>query len=285
MPTPAEPPAAAPSGSALLCAARLLLRGMPPNGDTADARRGDPRPIARWIVPLGLIIGMAWMGVFRVAWRFYGDPENTRVRLLPALAVTLLECGLTGRVLLRGLSRAVESPRRDGDPAARNPDATVLVGLCVLSLWALLVAMPERVGWYPSAEYWRSYVNPFFPLVTYRPLILAPLWGRWAILLAGSVGRTAASADPNTRALCAAIHPGMVLRWAVVPFVLTALYTLREGRVYEGLFVGLIVFLAAYLTALFLARRGGGQSADSLFGCAAVTQLVFLAAYRGLCAA
>lgn len=248
--------------------------------------RPDGDGIARWIIPWGLLVGLAWMTVFRVAWRIFGDPEFTRVRALPALAVVLLECALTGYLLIVGLSRtAGNSPRHDG-PAVSNAHAeraTLILILAVMAHVALIVSLPERIGWYPAHDDWRSYLNPLYPQVTYRPLLLAPLWGRWAMLLAAGVGRAAPDADELTRALCRAVRPARVLRALLAPLALFAIYMNREGQFFQGLIASLIVFLAVYLTALVLARRWGGQTRDTIHASGAIGQMAFLAAYRAFC--
>lgn len=259
--------------SAFRVAARFLFR------TSRDFHELPPAPSSavHWFVPLGLFIGVAWMTAFRIAWRSYGDPEYKNDRALPALAVLVAECLLLGRPLLRGLTR---SAGPDEDSRSRGLAVTFL---WMLALWAVIERLPARTGWYAPDEDWRSWLNSFYPLATYRPLILAPLWGRWAMLLAGCVGRCAPDADQATRGLCSALKPSVVLRWSLVPFALTALFLGRDGLRYEGLFTGFVTFLATYLAAVYFSRRHAGQTRDTLFACAAIAEIVFLAVFRWTC--
>lgn len=261
----------------------FTLASMPPRGRIGVP---DGDAMARWIIPWGLLVGAAWMTVFRVAWRLFGDPEMTRVRVLPALAVVLLECTLTGYLLIVGLSRAAGSAVRHDGPAGATAHAErgpLILMLAVAAHLALFISLPERIGWYPAHDDWRSYLNPLYPQVTYRPLLLAPLWGRWAMILAAGVGRAAPDADELTRALCRAVRPARVLRTLLVPLAVFAVYMNREGQFFQGLFASLIVFLSAYLTALLLARRWGGQTRDTIHAAGAMAQMTFLASYRAFC--
>jgi len=234
-----------------------------------------------------MIVGLCWVGVFRVTWRLFGDPENTRVRLIPTLAVVALECAVLGRGLVLGLARSLDErdPQRGGPPPAGSLTSVLTLVLTVAAYWALLAGIPDRIGWYPSHDDWRSWFNVLYPRSTYRPMLLAPVWGRWAILLAAGVGRAATDADPLVRGLSAAVRPGRVLLWAIVPIGLTALYTAREGpgRLFQGLLVTLLVMLVTYVAAVLFARRRGGQDADTICAAATIAQLAFLTAYRALC--
>lgn len=240
-----------------------------------------------WFVPLGFLIGLLWMGAYRATWRLFGDPEVTQVRVLPALAVVWLELAFTGRCLATGfvacgfgrVSAEVESAGRDAAMAR------VMLRACLaaLGLWVLVVGLPDRIGWYAASGDWRSMLNPIFPLATYRPLLLAPMWGRWAILLAARIGRPAANADADMRALSAAASVPCVLGWLMPILFLSAFYVNREGRAAGALLAGLGVLLTAYLFAAIAAQRRGGQDRHSVHACGFAAQLVFLALYRWLC--
>lgn len=284
----------APAGTAfraLLAALQLLLCRTPP-ASGLDPRTA--RATIRWFVPIGALIGLAWAGVFRAMWRLYG--EIGELRLVPALAIVLLEAIITGRYLLLALA-SVE------DIAARRPDATdaealepspaalaqpfgawgiLVLILSVVTQWTLLVSIPRVTPWWPPPEEWRSYFNFLYPQPIYRPLLLAPLWGRWAILLAGSIGRTARSAEPSIASLCAALTPGCVLRNALIPIILTCVYFSRERNFMIGAVIGLVVFAIAYLAGVRLAHRFGGQNRLTLLAAGQIAQVTFLAVYRAM---
>ena len=79
--------------------------------------------------------------------------------------------------------------------------------------------MPVAAPWYPSPDDWRHYFVFMYPAPVYRPLVLAPLWGRWALLLAATVGPPARQADAMTTTLHATMGPTRLLAAAVLPFL------------------------------------------------------------------
>lgn len=242
----------------------------------------DPIP---WIVPVGLITGVLWAAIFRFTWRLYGETAN--LRIIPALSIVLLECLITGPFLALGLARTVhlltgKTPLRaaltPGEPL--SPVGTLALALTVLSEWALIASVPTITPWYPMPYDWRSYFVFMYPAPVYRPLILAPLWGRWAMLLAASVGCMGHYADDKMIALGSAIRPARLLRQSVFPVVITAIYCSRDQNLLTGAIIGLLVFATSYVVAVLLSRRGGGQSRQSLYAVAQIAQLAFLLFYR-----
>jgi hypothetical protein len=242
---------------------------------------------ASWIVPLGLIIGLVWAGVFRLTWRVYGEAGN--VRVIPALSIVLIECLLTGPFLALGLARtahllsgakplaAVVDPK-----SPLSPVGTLVLTLTLLTEWVLIASIRADAAWWPSSHDWRSKFNFIYPAPIYRPLLLAPIWGRWGMLLAASVGRTARGADEAIVLFCESMRPARMLRYAVLPVALTAIYFSREGNVFIGLIMALIVFAGTYIVAVLLAQRGGGQSRQSLYAAGQIAQLAFLAVCRAM---
>ncbi len=238
----------------------------------------------RWIVPLGLLVGLVWVGLFRLTWRVYG--ETAGVRVVPALAIVLLECVFTGALLVRGLSRVTGRLSQTSSLTSQNgaplTESVVLMLLfTVLAQWVFIVSIPVVTPWWPT-QGWRTHFNFLYPAPVYRPLLLAPIWGRWGLLVAACVGRTARGADAATVAFCDGIRPGTLLRWALLPLTISAIYFARDGNYLVGVIAGLIVFGVAYLAAVFMARRLGGQTRESLHAVAQITQLAFLAVYRAL---
>jgi hypothetical protein len=271
--------------NSLLAALRFLLplrrEGLP-----GDADAGAMARAAVWFVPIGLLTGLAWVGAFRLAWRVFGETANMRV--LPAMTVTLLECLITGLFLVLGLARTIHllaglTPRHlDHEPSSPlSPVGTLVLALTVLCQWVLIVSFPDVTTWWPSDWDWRHYFNFMYPRAIFRPLILAPLWGRWGVLLAATLGRTARQADPLTAALGQAMRPSRLLRQAFLPIVLTAIYCSREHNRFIGVVLAMVVFAATYVVSVVMARRGGGQTRQSLFAAGQIAQLTCLALYRG----
>lgn len=266
----------------LYAAARFLL---PPGyRDEPSTHVHAARSVA-WMVPLGLLTGLAWVLVFRAARRVFGESVNLRME--SALCVVLVECLITGPFLAMGLARTVhllagerslraEQNRR----APLSPVGSLVLILVILSEWVLIATIPMRAPWWPSQDDWRHYFNFMYPEPLYRPLILAPIWGRWGILLGATVGKTAEGADAATASISAAMRPARLLRHAALPLVLTAIYFSRGQNFLIGVILGLLVFAASYFVSFLIAWRGGGQTRQSLFASGQIAQLAFLAAYR-----
>jgi hypothetical protein len=266
-------------------AVRFLLPSRRREFDTDLSTRGRLTEAVHWIVPIGLLTGLLWAATFRLSWRVYGEIASMRV--VPALVVVLLECLLTGPFLALGLARTVHllagrSPlRADADTMAPlSPVGTLILCLTVMSQWALIVSVPAISPWWPPLGDWRHKFTFMYPAPLYRPLVLAPLWGRWAILLAACVGRTARDADVQVQALAGAVGPALLLRHSLLPMGLTAIYCSRDQNLLLGVIIGLLVFAASYLVTVIMARRGGGQTRQSLFAAGQIGQLAFLACYR-----
>jgi hypothetical protein len=259
-----------------------------------------------WIVPIGLLIGLLWVGTFRATWKIYG--EIATVRMVPALMIVLFESLFTGLYLVLGLARTVhllagqrplrpeppapDAPGRGSEagslwaignplsPEPLSPLGTLVMILVVLCQWVLITSIPWESPWWPSPSDWRHHFNFLYPAPLYRPLLLAPIWGRWGILLAATIGRTARHVDAETAGLSSAMNPARLLRQSILPIALTAIYSSRGGNLAIGFILSLLVFGATYLVAVIIARRGGGQSRQSLYAAGQIAQLVFLGVSR-----
>ena len=250
-----------------------------------DAKGGFPLDPIGWIVPIGLVIGLMWAGSFRVAWWLYGEISN--VRVVPSLAVVLLECLFTGSLLILGLARTVHSVGEthlagpsDDESRPLSPAGSAMLFLTILSQFVLILSIHDMPPWWPGPDDWRFHFNFMYPRPIFRPLLLAPIWGRWGILLAATIGRASPCADAATTDLIARMSPRRLLKHAVLPFALTAIYCSRAQNVFTGIIAGLLVFAITYAVSAAIARRCGGQDRQSLFAAGQVAQLAFLATYR-----
>ncbi len=256
-------------------------------------RRAEPRSVeavpyfATWVVLAGVVIGLAWAGSFRLVWRLYG--ETGGLRIAPSLAVVLLESLFTGALLVLGLARSTvlltggrptALPGLDGS-APLPAVGTLVLFLLILTQFALLLAIRATPGWWPPPEDWRSHFNFMYPQPIYRPLLLAPIWGRWGILVAATIGRTAPHADVWTKALNKSMGPFLVLLHVVAPMLLTVIYGSRSRNYLTGALIGLLVFGVTYIAAVAFARRGDGQTRQSMYATGQVAQISFLIIYLG----
>ncbi len=257
----------------------LLPIGDPPGGSVTAWRRA-----AYWFVPIGLAIGLVWVGTFRGAWRLYGE-EVTSLRLVPAAAVLLVDVLFAGYFLFVGLTATINAltgqrharePEKDEAGVLALPAVMVLLLAIVLEL-VLISALRTGAWWWPAD--WRRHLNFAYPRLIYRPLLLAPLWGRWAILLAASVGRVAPRSHPAARGLSQAVTLKLVLGMFLPPLILTAVYCSRSGNVIIGTIIALIVLGLTFVSSVIMARRGGGQTRRSMLAAGKIAELIFLGAF------
>lgn len=247
--------------------------------------RGADRA-CHWFVFLGLSIGLLYTGVYRAVWRQFGEVRS--LPLMPAAAVWLLDIGLLGALFYCGAARTIgrvihlspctDAPVRDR-PNDHPIETLILVILAVLML-VLLIAIPQGISGWPGTGDWRSHFNWMYARPRYRPLILAPMWGRWAMLLVGSIGRLRTTDDAALSRFCGSLSATRVLLWIVPVTVLTSIYCGRHGRWMIGCIIACTVLAGTYLYGMIAARRQGGQTRDSILGAGLMGELIFFIAYE-----
>ena len=264
--------------SALVAGLRLLLPGLGkvPGGASVAA--------VHWLVPGGLLIGLAYVGLYRASWRIFGEVAG--VRLMPALAIWLLDVVLCGLPLLLGAARTVDRWGERGENPTASPSRlgqAGTIGLLVLLILKLVLwtaLSPGIAGW--PAD-WRRYFNFAYPRPVLRPLILAPMWGRWGLILAASIGRTAPAEGGPIAGLSGARSPAVVLGWFVPVLALTAVYCGRHGRWMIGCIIGLAVLGVTFLFAVVSARRFSGHTRYTVYAAALLSEASFLIFYLAAC--
>lgn len=97
----------------------MALKFVLPVGDPPQADKAAWRRASYWFVPVGLGIGLLWVGVFRAIWRLYGE-EVTSLRLVPALGVLVVDVVFTGYCLFGGLAATIDA--LTGSRHAREPE-------------------------------------------------------------------------------------------------------------------------------------------------------------------
>ncbi len=243
------------------------------------------RRAVRWFVPSGLGVGLVWVGIFIVCKKQFWQAEALHV--VPALAVAVIDSLFLSHRLWVGLALSAEAavePTRLRGASERDADRMGATGTLVLILAVTvtvgcLMSLPAGRLWWPGHGDPRRYLNWAYPSPIYRPLLLAPLWGRWAVLLAALVGRASTRAGREMHMLSQAVSPARVLAWIVLPWFLTAIYCSRHRNLVTGTIISLIVLAVSYQAAWVWARRGSGQTKDSVLAVGAIAQLTFLIAY------
>lgn len=128
-------------------------------------------------------------GCVRGLWLWLG--EYQQIRLAPMALLLAFDACWLGYRLLAGAAAVVAgwSDRTTRLGGTVILPAVVFLIVALLVKLSLLAALPT--GAVPWPADWRENLRFFYPYVIYRPLVLMPLWGRWAVLLAGNIGRVA----------------------------------------------------------------------------------------------
>ncbi|MHC4063380.1 MAG: adenosylcobinamide-GDP ribazoletransferase [Planctomycetota bacterium] len=260
--------------AALGAALRLLVPGLgrPSLKCSAGA--------VHWLVPGGLLIGLLYVGLFRASWRIFGEVSG--VRLMPALAVWLVDVVLFGQLMLRGAAGTIDKwagDRESGGAAAMWIGQAGMIGLFVLLILklGLWTALPAGVEGWPGD--WRRFFNFAYPRPVLRPLILAPVWGRWGMILAAGIGRTAPAEGGPIAGLSGARSPAVVLGWFLPVLGLSAIYCGRHGRWMIGCIIGLAVLGVTFLFSVVSARRFSGHTRFTVYAAGLLSEIAFLVFY------
>jgi hypothetical protein len=256
---------------------------------TADDERLErlaPRELARvWLsaMVLALLWGIASMHLWQLAQDvFYKVRFRTRLENEPWLGVAAVVT-VGGLWLHRGGLGALAKALGGRAPEGRSAASAVVVVLWVLTLLSL-----ERRG-----DEYRDY--PYFleacwqwlyPYPWYRALILAPLWGCWAMLMTAQLcrrtppGHTAAVAAARG---CGALKAALLL---AAPLAGTLVYFHYLGMCSAGgmslpvsLMIAGVTVVASLLAGMLWCRLGGGLKRDHLLGVNLLGQIMFLLAY------
>ena len=259
--------------SSALLAARFLFPL--PDRPGAEASPAWRRSVL-WLPAWGLAIGILYTLVYRGAWRWFGEQQH--LRLLPPFIVLIADFSWFG---YRQLAAAIEvfnrHPPATATGALRLPGA-VAVLLLGLFKYLLLLALPA--GPMAFNADWRQHFSVLYPGVIYRPLVLMPLWGRWAMLLALCIGRVSPGSAQRLRHLAGGARLTAVVGWWFLTGLLTVAYTSPEPlHLAYGVVISLGVLVVAYLASFALARRYDGQTETTVLAAALIGELTFLIFY------
>lgn len=215
-----------------------------------------------------------------------------QIRFVPMAAVLAVDACFFGHRLLSGavlvLTDAGRFPGPDRTEDSNQPHSAdlsarviSLVGLMIVLLllkYAMLLTLPIGAAVYPAD--WRQHMGPLWPGVIDRPLILMPLWGRWAIMLALIMGRSRPDATWRISVMGRGLSLRKVMPWWLAITVFTVLYVAPTGgHTAWAVLIGMSTILVGYLGAFLVARRQQGQDEYSVMAVGLLGEFVFLAAY------
>ena len=268
---------------ALVLAGRFLFL---PHRPRDDAEPNWPRA-ARWLPIWGLAIGAIYAVAFGLVWAGFG--EYQRIHWLPAVAVVALDLALCGHRLLLGASALAAGNRTANgqDNQAITISVVLILVLLALTKFALLASLPIGVWRTQPGSSWRwdaifGRLGPLYPGTVYRPLILAPLWGRWAMTLALTIGRTAPAGSARLHQMAQNASLPVTFAYWLLCTALTTVYCSGSGAyVTHSVILALVLMVVAYLTGFILARLCSGQTEATVAAAGLVTEMTFLICYVG----
>jgi cobalamin synthase len=240
------------------------------------ADESDWRYAGRWLVLWGLLIGAFYAVVFRGAWRWFGEYE--KLRLGPVAVILALDLAWCGYRLISSVAVVAAGKDDRGNDTSNGVAVLVAVVVIVIFKLALLLSLPMGGRVWPAD--WRNHFWPLYPYATYRPLILMPLWGRWAMMLAMSIGRIAPHGSNRLRRMAEGNNLLRIMVYWLIGSGLTVVYcSASSEHIPRGIVIGLAVMVASYLSSYMLARRAGGQTEAAICVSGLVGELTFLVFY------
>ena len=228
----------------------------------------EPRRFTRvWV---GLLVlsglwGMVTIGLWELAGLLFGRTEGN---VFPATVVSVAIVLGFYRLSAESLVNLFASSR----PANRSLVAAVLVVLLVMCLTVL------RADWYRSELYlpnWVGWVRPKSKI--HRVLLLAPLWGAWAMLALPQFFRPDASKTPAVAALAGGCGPMTIA--ILMGLLLGGSIGYFSYLPWTQLTISGAGILAAIGGGAILLRRRGRMDRDVLLAVNLLTQLVVLIAF------
>lgn len=268
------------SPSAFRLAAYFLL----PLDGTRFADAPGWRRAAAWLPVWGLLIGAIYAGLFRLAWRSFG--EYQRIRLVPMAVLLAADLGFFGYRMLAGAVQSLCDRKPgaplNGDPGAPVPQHSLAPVVAVFLLgflkYSLLLSLPFGAWVWPAD--WRERLGWLFPSVIYRPLILMPLWGGWAMMLALTIGRVADEGPQRLHRMAEGRRlPGVLAAWLACSGLTVMYFAASAEHVAVAALISLGMMLVAYGVSFVLARRTRGQTEATIGAVGWAVQIAFLAAY------
>ena len=245
----------------------------------------DMTRAVRWFPALGLFLGLVWLWVFWAAWGRFG--ELTGLRLMQAASVVLVT-GLVFQIkwwigLGVTIDRLVgcEAPRAEHSRwPAWGSAGTLGVGILLLFWFSLVLWLPNLPWTPPPGKLGElGWVRRLFPREILRVLVLAPLWGTWAVTAAASIGGRSRLHDAAMEGIARAMSPPRLLLHLLGPLGLTTLYFWAPPERVMGLLIGLLTMAGTFMLSVLVGWRCSGHTRWSVLGVGAFVQMLYLALY------
>ncbi len=215
-----------------------------------------------------MVVSVLWGGcsvlLWSWTWGLFGDFSG--IPLMPAAVVVVL--GLSWPYARSLLALAESLVGRDGP---RTVAVAVLVTGWTLMLLGLKSWNPDFPHYFPPLLQWTR------PRMMFRALLLAPIWGGWAMLLAGQFCRPSARTEPVVASFARGC--GAMTATAVLAVLVLVTVTYFNHLPWTQLSISATPIVTAAVGGVLLCRRWGGLCRSALLGTNLLTQIAFLLAY------
>jgi len=238
--------------------------------DEETLRNSNPRRYTfGWagLMILSLFWGIASIGIWSACyWLFSRFSEIPS--LLPALAISAFFCMWIYRNGLLAISDILLARRQNAKP----------VMLTLITVGLIIVLISLRGGdslqdfYLPASVQW---LRPFEK--HFRVLLLAPLWGAWAMMIAPKFCKFSPAIEPAMSAFAGGCGPVVSALTMALPLGGSLFYFHFLG--WLGIIIPLATVISAIGGTILLCRLGGGVSRGSLVASNVLTQVVFMLAY------
>jgi len=238
--------------------------------DTRLAAEAPQRFRRAWLglMALGLLWGVGMACLHGAAWTVFGEVSG--VVSMPVAAVVLATVAWLYRRAVVDLARTLAG-KNDVHAAPIAAGVTVLLALAMLGLKSGHPDHHDALQWYLR----------WIPRTMYRTLILAPLWGAWAMLITPQFCRPTDRTEPAVAQLIAGCGPMTAAACMLAPLAAT-LYAYRMYRTVVGwwwLSISAAPILAAIFGGWLVCRREAGPTRRALLAANMITQITFILTY------
>ncbi len=232
----------------------------------ADLADQPPARFARaWlgVLTLSLAWGVAMAGLWSGVWLAFGD-LYAGLPLIPALSIVIAMTLWLYRIAALSLADALVG------------QANRALGTSVIVV-SLLVATIDYRGWggIPSGlPVWLQWLTPYPQL---RVMVLAPVWGAWAMLVTCRFRRPSADTAPAVTALADGAGP-IVTTLSMGAMMAATIWWLQFPS-WTVVLIPAVTVIVAVVGGLLLCRKAGGLTRQALLANNLLTQLAFWFAY------
>lgn len=215
------------------------------------------------VMVVSLLWGSASVMLWSWTWGLFGDFYG--IPFMPVAAV--IAVGLLWPYARSVLAMAESLVGRDGQ-------RSVAVAALVV-VWTLMLLGIR------GQDDWPHYLPPILqwtrPQAMLRAMLLAPLWGGWAMLLAGQFSRPSARTEPVVAAFARGC--GVFTTMIVLAPLLLATVTYFNNLPWTQLSISATAIIVAAAGGALLCRRWGGLCRSALLATNMLTQIAFILAY------